>query len=274
MTLTRRSKHTHQNCPPHQQQWLKTEIQRLMEQGTITKSRSHIVSPIVLVPKKDTYRLCVNYKDLNKRIHVPHTILPDQEEIRNKVARGNYINVYDIKDAYHLLPIRKEDKHKTAFATPFGTYEFTMLLFGLASAPYIFQTYLTQVLDTYPYQNTQIYAYMDDIYTIHNTETEAQHSHQQFMKFMHEQHIPIQPTKYQIAVQKTKVLGMTVDLGSHTIFPTQSYLENLQRLRLPHTEKDKRRVKGKLAYIARFLPNAAQLLSRLPHIHNEPNPRE
>lgn len=131
---------------PHQQEWLKQELQRLLDQGTIVTSKSHIVNPIVLVPKRDTYRLCINYKDLNKRIQVPHTILPNQDHIRNQVAQGNYVNVYDVRDAYHLIPIRPEDTHKTAFSTPYGTYEFLRMPFGLASAPFIFQTYLAQVL--------------------------------------------------------------------------------------------------------------------------------
>lgn len=142
---------------PHQSTWLRQEIQRLTQQGTITKSKSHTVSPIVLVPKKDAYRLCINYKDLNKRIHIPYTILPNQEYIRNEVAKGNYVNVYDVKDAYHMIPIQAEDTHKTAFSTPFGTYEFLKMPFGLASAPFIFQTYLTQVLEEYKIKNGAIY---------------------------------------------------------------------------------------------------------------------
>lgn len=203
-------------------------MHRLQEQGTITRSRSHIVSPIVLVPKKDAYRLCINYKELNKRINMPHTVLPDQEEIRNQVDMGNSVNVYDVRDAYHFLPIRTEDRHKTAFATQQATYEFTKLPFGLASAPYIFQTYLTQVLETYPHTTMPIFAYMDDIYTVHQTKEELMHSHKQFTQFMHEQRIPIQATKSQIAVTKAKVLGMDVDLSTHTIYPSQTYLDDIQ----------------------------------------------
>lgn len=125
---------------PHQTTWFKDELKRMLDNNTIKPSKSHLVSPIVLVPKGDRYRLCVNYKELNKRIHVPQTVLPNQEDIRNAVACGTYVNIYDIKDAYHQIPIQTCDQYKTAFATPLGTYDFTKLPFGLASALFIFQT--------------------------------------------------------------------------------------------------------------------------------------
>lgn len=96
---------------------------------------------------------------------------------------------------------------------------------------------------------------MDDIYTIHPTKKKAQESHNKFIQFMKDKHIPIQTTKSVVAAQSAKVLGMQVDLIAHTISPTQTYLNDLQKLNLPQTEKDRRRIKGKLAYISKFLPN-------------------
>lgn len=69
------------------------------------------------------------------------TVLPNQENITNEIVKVNIVNIYDIKDDYHQILIRAPDCFKTAFSIPFGTYEYTQLPFGLASAPYIFQTY-------------------------------------------------------------------------------------------------------------------------------------
>lgn len=208
---------------PKQSAWLKDELQRLVEQQIINKSQSHMVSPIVLVPKKDKYRLCINYRQLNKRITIPHTILPNQEKIRNEIANSNFVNIYDLKDAYHLLPIRLEDRHKTAFSTPFGVYEFNRLPFGLASAPHIFQSYIQLVLEQYPHTHTKILVYMDDIYTIHETKQEAQDSHNKFTQFMAEHHMPINKKKSQVAVTSANILGLHVDLINHNIYPTQQF---------------------------------------------------
>lgn len=83
---------------------------------------------------------------------------------------------------------------------------------------YLYLTqYLTHVLDKYPHKGTYIHAYMDDIYTVHETQEEARTSHQRFTEYMKENRIPIQPSKSQIAVAQTQVLGMAVDLHTHIV---------------------------------------------------------
>lgn len=62
----------------HRSTWLKGELKRMLQNNVIQPSKSHIVSPIVFVPKGEGYRLCVNYKELNKRINIPHNIVPNQ----------------------------------------------------------------------------------------------------------------------------------------------------------------------------------------------------
>lgn len=188
----------------------------MVDNKVITPSRSHVVSPIVLVPEEEGYRMYVNYKELNKRIHIPHTILPNQDDIRNAVVQGKYVNTCDIKDAYHLIPIQIQDQYKTAFSTPFGIYEFKKLLFGHASAPFIFQAYLTQVLKRYPRKQDNIHVYIDDIFTVHDAYGDALQSHLMFQQYMTANSIPIQDTKPKVRVQRAKVLGLMVDFQTHT----------------------------------------------------------
>lgn len=157
--------------------------------------------------------MCVNYKELKKRVQIHHTVLPNQEDIRNKVAKGKFVNVYDMKDTYHLIPIRAEDQYKTAFSTPFGVYRVSLNDSGWRLRRLFFNHIFLQA---YPYPNANIKSYMDDIYTIHNIQEETQVSHKPFKQYMATQHTPIQPSESRIGVQHAKVLGLDVDLTQHT----------------------------------------------------------
>src|SRR4051794_9695449 len=52
--------------PYHQEKWVRAEIDELLAAGVIQKSDSPWASPIILVPKKDGVRMCVDYRKLNK----------------------------------------------------------------------------------------------------------------------------------------------------------------------------------------------------------------
>ena len=55
-------------------------------------------------------------------------------------------SVLDLKSAYFNVPIRKQDKHKTAIIVKSGCYEFNYLPFGLKSVPATFMRFIHEVL--------------------------------------------------------------------------------------------------------------------------------
>jgi putative transposase len=71
------------------------------------------------------------------------------------------MTVLDLKDAYYHIPLRKEDRPKTAFVTPTGHYQFTMMPFGLVNAPRTWQRYIQFVIRDQ--LNKTAIAYFDDI---------------------------------------------------------------------------------------------------------------
>lgn len=45
----------------------------------------------------------------------------------------------DLRNACHLVRMRKRDKRKTALNTPLGQFKYLVVLFGLNNAPAVFQ---------------------------------------------------------------------------------------------------------------------------------------
>ena len=67
----------------------------------------------------------------------------------------------DLRNAYHLVRIRKGDEWKKAFNTPLGHFEYLVIPFGLNNAPAVFQALINDVLRDM--LGRFVFVYLDDI---------------------------------------------------------------------------------------------------------------
>ena len=75
---------------------------------------------------------------------------------------------------YHQIRIREQDIPKTAFRTSFGSYEYTVMSFGLANAPPTFSRMMNFIFNAYT--NDFVMVYLDDILVFSkNKEDHAKH---------------------------------------------------------------------------------------------------
>ena len=109
---------------------VKAELAQMQSQGVIRPSTSAWASPIVLVEKKDgSIRLCVDYRRLNSITVFDAYPISRIEEVVEQLGNSEYISSIDLSKGYWQIPLNEDTQKKSAFVTPFGLYEFVVMIF-------------------------------------------------------------------------------------------------------------------------------------------------
>ncbi|GJU92587.1 reverse transcriptase domain-containing protein [Tanacetum coccineum] len=138
---------------------IKKKIEKLLDAGLIYPiSDSPWVSPVHCVPKKGGitvvtndenelvptrlltgWRVCIDYRKLNKATRKDHFPLPFMDQMLERLAGNEYYCFLDGFSGYFQIPIDPKDQEKTTFTCPYGTFAYRRMPFGLCNAPGTFQ---------------------------------------------------------------------------------------------------------------------------------------
>ena len=119
-------------------------------------------STVLLVRKKDgTTRFCVYYRRLNAVIINDAYPLPRIDDSFDHLSGSCCFSTLDLCLGYWQVECEGSDRHKTAFATRSGLYEFRVMPFGLKGAPATFERLMETVLAGLQWNICLIY--LDDI---------------------------------------------------------------------------------------------------------------
>ncbi|MCO5568504.1 hypothetical protein L7F22_022203 [Adiantum nelumboides] len=139
------------NKPPYrvshaQQEEIMRQVNELVEKGMVRPSSSPFCTPDLLEHKKDgTYHMCVDYRALNRITIKNRFLVPQTEDLFDKLQGSAYFSRIDLKSGYHQIRIVNEDILKIAFRTTFGRYEYLVMPFGLKNAPATFNRMMERI---------------------------------------------------------------------------------------------------------------------------------
>ena len=140
-------------------------LQEQLASGAIQPSSSAWSSPLVLVrKKKGDVRVCIDYRKLNERTVKDAYPLPRIDMCLDCLASSKIYSTIDLQSAYMQLELAEEDRHKTAFITKHGLYEYSVMPFGLCNAPSTFQRCMELIMRGL--QWNILLVYLDDIIVI------------------------------------------------------------------------------------------------------------
>nr|GEV16561.1 hypothetical protein [Tanacetum cinerariifolium] len=121
---------------PSELEELSGQLKELQDKGFIRLSSSPWGAPVLLVKKKDgSFRMCIDYIELNKLTVKNRYPLPRIDDLFDQLQGSQFFSKIDLRFGYHQLRVHEDDISKTAFRTPYGHFEFTIIPFGLTNAP-------------------------------------------------------------------------------------------------------------------------------------------
>jgi len=193
---------------PDQKCEIERQIKLYMDSGIVERSTSDWMSPVILVKKSDnSFRLVIDYRGLNKLVKPVYFPLPRHEDIIDSLGQKNasIFSTLDLAQAFLQTKLDPATKHKTAFITHHGVFQFTRTPYGLSNSPASFGIVMSRVLRDFTYIFALVYA--DDV-LVYSSNFEAHISHlQSIFNNMREAHLTLKPTKCVFGADKVKFLG-------------------------------------------------------------------
>ena len=142
---------------------VKKELNKLLTARIIFPIRhTQWVASLVPIRKKNgDIRLCVCYRNLNRSLEKDNYPILPMEQILQKVSGAQMFSLPDGFSGYNQVLVSTAYQLKTTFRTPWGTYAYKKMPFGLINAGATFQRAMDAAFRGMI--NHSVVVYLDDV---------------------------------------------------------------------------------------------------------------
>jgi hypothetical protein len=187
------------------------ELHRLENTGFIQEIKSSTwVSNPVIVPKKNTdvQTVCIDYTSLNKYCPKDPFPLPRIDQIIDSTEGCERLFFLDAYFGYNQIKLKKEDKEKTAFITPYGVFCYQVMPFGLKNTGATYQRMMENCLGNQIGRNIQVC--IDDVVITMQKEESLISDLAETFDNLNRYKLKLNPTKCTFGVSVGQLLGFLV----------------------------------------------------------------
>ena len=235
---------------------LKKQLKELEDKGYIRPSSSPWGCPAMFVAKKDkSQRLVVDYRPLNEVTIKNKYPLPRIDDLFDQLNRAKVFSKIDLRLGYHQIKIRKEDIPKTAFRTRYGSYEYTVMSFGLTNAPSTFMQLMNSIF--MEYLDKFIVVFIDDILIFSESHEEHGHHIQLVLQKLREHQLYAKFSKCEFWKDSVEFLGHVLSDKGVSVDPSK--IVTVQEWESPISVFQVRSFLGLAGYYRRFIEGFSKI---------------
>lgn len=250
--------------PKSQKSEIDSQVNKLLKNNLIEPSRSNYNSPLILVPKKSTdgtkkWRMCVDYRLVNKKLIADKFPLPRIDDILDGLGRAKYFSVLDLYSGFHQIKIHEDSRDITSFSTDKGSYRWKVLPFGLNVSPNSFARMMTMAFAGLPPE--QAFLYMDDIIVIGCSEQHHLNNIRKIFEVCRKYNLKLNPQKCEFFRPEVIFLGHRCTAKG--LLPDESKISAIRNYQRPDDKDATRRLVAFANYYRRFIRDFADIVQPL-----------
>jgi hypothetical protein len=254
-----------------QAEWdmIREEVDKLKKRLLVEQSSSPWAAPIVCVAKKagpgqeKSLRMCVDYRELNKRLIGDAGGIGCQDAVMDRLAGCMYFTTLDCASGFFQIPIAAEDRHKTAFRTPWGELlQYRVAPFGIKTLPSIYTRLMLTALGSTI--GNFVFVYMDDIIVASKSWTEHLDHLEAVFERLVAAGISLNLGKSAFCQSSVQYLGRIFSRHGSRVDPDK--VKAILELAEPTTKGDLRTFIGMVQYHSDYIYGLAEIMEPLTRL--------
>jgi hypothetical protein len=189
------------------------------------------------------------------------------DHVLEKLVGANIMSMINGFLGYNQIVVHEDDKEKTAFTTPWGTFMYDKMPFGLMNAGATFQ----RAMDIYfiGERDKFVVIYLDDLTVFSNSDVEhLVHLKQTFEKCQ-KFGLSLNPKKSHFSMQEGNILGHIVSKDGIKVDPKR--IEAIDTINIPRNKKEIQSFLGKIIFLRRFIPNFVEIVKLITDMLKKDN---